>query len=99
MGSAERRERERQEVRQEITDAARALFLEEGDDKTSMRSIAENIEYYPATIYLYFKDKEELLDCLCQETFAKFVKVLETITKSRKAPLEKLHAGLKAYVE
>ena len=57
MGVTERRERERQAVRQEILDAARALFIEEGYEKTSMRKIAEKIEYSPTTIYLYFKDK------------------------------------------
>jgi AcrR family transcriptional regulator len=99
MGVIERRERERQAVRKEIIEAARALFIEEGYEKTSMRKIAEKIEYSPTTIYLYFNDKKELLDSICEETFGKFVKVLENIDKNHKDPLENLYAVMKAYVE
>jgi AcrR family transcriptional regulator len=61
MGVAERREREREQLRAQIIDAARDLLLERGVDGLSMRAIAERIEYSPATIYLYFRDKEELV--------------------------------------
>ena len=58
MGSNERRERERLELRQLILDAARELFVEEGYDAVTMRRIAEKIEYTPTTIYLHFKDPD-----------------------------------------
>jgi len=61
MGISERKERDKQEMRQRIIDAAMHMFLEEGYNKTSIRNIAEAIEYSPATIYLYYKDKDELL--------------------------------------
>lgn len=61
MGIAERREREREQLRQDIVVAARDLLLEQGLSGLSMRAIAERIEYSPATIYLYFRDKEELV--------------------------------------
>jgi AcrR family transcriptional regulator len=61
MSVAERRERERGQLRQDIVTAARDLLLEEGLDGLSMRSIADRIEYSPATLYLYFKDKDELV--------------------------------------
>lgn len=61
MGITERKEREKQEMRQNIIDAAISMFAEEGYDKTSIRRIADKIEYSPATIYLYYKDKDELL--------------------------------------
>jgi AcrR family transcriptional regulator len=61
VGVAERREREREQLRQHVIEAARDLLLEQGLSGLSMRSIAERIEYSPATIYLYFEDKEELV--------------------------------------
>jgi AcrR family transcriptional regulator len=61
VGVAERREREREQLRGHIIDAARDLLLEQGLTGLSMRSIAERIEYSPATIYLYFRDKDELV--------------------------------------
>jgi AcrR family transcriptional regulator len=99
MGVTERRERERQAVRQEILDAARALFLEEGYERTSMREVAQRIEYSPTTIYLYFHDKRELLESICAETFSKFVKSLQEIGQANEDPLENLRATIRAYVE
>jgi AcrR family transcriptional regulator len=64
MGITERKEREKEEMRQRILEAALHLFRERGFDGVSIRNIAEAIEYSPATIYLYFKDKNELFYAL-----------------------------------
>lgn len=69
MGVQERRAREKEGLRREILDAARELFVTEGYDRVTMRRLAEKIEYSPTTIYLYFKDKEELLQTVCEEAF------------------------------
>lgn len=69
MGSAERRERERQLLRKKILDAARELILAEGIDALTLRKIAERIEYSPTAIYLHFKDKEALVRELCVNDF------------------------------
>jgi AcrR family transcriptional regulator len=69
MGSAERRERERERVRMMIVEAARDLVSEKGLDALSMRAIGERIEYAPATIYLYFRDKDELIRTVVEEGF------------------------------
>ena len=79
MGTKERREREKENLRQEILDAARQLFIRKGYENVSMREIAAQIEYSPTTIYLYFKNKSELFHSLCEETFAKLEKELEAI--------------------
>lgn len=64
MGIPERKERDKQEMRKLILDTAMNLFLEEGVRNVSLRRIAEKIEYSPATIYLYFKDKDDILYAL-----------------------------------
>ncbi len=69
MGIAERREREKEMLRARIVEAARDLLSEQGLDALSMRAIAERIEYSPATIYLYFRDKEELTSEVIREGF------------------------------
>jgi AcrR family transcriptional regulator len=61
MGLAERKERERSELRELILLTAKEIIIREGHDKLSIRKIAQEIEYSPATIYLYFKDKDEIL--------------------------------------
>ena len=61
MGTAERREREREELKNLILDAAKELFIEKGLDQTTMRNIADKINYSVGTVYLYYKDKDAIL--------------------------------------
>jgi len=72
MGVKERKERDRQEMRETILQSAHQLFVDKGFDDVSIRNIAEAIEYSPATIYLYFKDKNEIFYALHGEAFKKF---------------------------
>ena len=69
MGPRERREREREEIRTKILDAARELFVSDGYEAVTMRRIAEKIEYSPTAIYFHFRDKETLLREICDADF------------------------------
>lgn len=79
MGIAERRERERENLRTRIIEAARDLLSEQGLAGLSMRAIAERIEYSPATIYLYFRDKEEII---CEVRAAGFRLLLDAMREA-----------------
>lgn len=98
MGIVERRERHKEDLRKDILFAAKTLFMEKGFDKTSMRNIAEMIEYSPATIYLYYKDKNEILHELRRDGFRELIehfKVLQAIDN----PFEKLKAMGRSYIQ
>jgi AcrR family transcriptional regulator len=69
MGVAERKERQRAELREQILAAARRIVLDEGFDALTMRKIGDAIEYSPATIYLYFENREAIGRQLCAESF------------------------------
>jgi AcrR family transcriptional regulator len=69
MGVAERKERHKEDLKKDILTAAKQLFTEKGFEATSIRAIAEKIEYSPATIYLYYKDKNEIVHALHQDGF------------------------------
>ncbi|PUZ27163.1 transcriptional regulator, TetR family [Chitinophaga costaii] len=73
MGITERKDRERQEMRAKILEAAAAMFIQDGYEKTSLRGIAEKIEYSVGTIYLYFKDKTDLFHELMSQGFQKLL--------------------------
>jgi AcrR family transcriptional regulator len=75
MGTKQRREREREEVRMKIMDAARDLFVRDGYESVSMRKIAEAIEYSPTAIYQHFTDKAELMQQLCAHDFKSLAQV------------------------
>ncbi|MBP6827036.1 MAG: TetR/AcrR family transcriptional regulator [Saprospiraceae bacterium] len=70
MGITSRKEREKEEMRSLILDAALRIFREKGYEGVSIRNIAEAIEYSPATIYLYYKDKSEIFFALQFEAAA-----------------------------
>jgi AcrR family transcriptional regulator len=100
MSVKDRRARQREGIRQEIIEAARSLFVKDGYDHVSMRKIAEKIEYSPGTIYLYFQDKAEILERICDETFAKLEKRMHAINVDDDAsPLDALRRGLRTYVQ
>jgi AcrR family transcriptional regulator len=99
MGVLERRAREKDEMRRRIMESATEMFVEEGYESVSMRKIADRIEYAPSTIYLYFKDKADLVASICFETFGELSDRLDEI-KSLGLPLmETLRLCLRAYID
>ena len=98
MGPRERREREREEIRTRILDAARELFASEGVESVTMRRIADRIEYSPTAIYFHFKDKESLLAELCDCDFRAFAHGFNLIAQIPD-PVERLRAAGRSYVE
>lgn len=97
MGIKERKELEKQEMRKLILDTAMKLFLEKGFENITIRHIAEKIEYSPATIYLYFKDKDEIIYTLHRDGFEELYMRQKQIL-SIKDPLERLHKHAEMYV-
>lgn len=98
MGITERKEREKAEMKRLIMDAARKLFIEQGFEKTSIRNIADEIEYSPGTIYLYYKDKSELLFDLHQESFQKLIEQFQRVLNI-KDPFERLTTMGRYYMQ
>ena len=98
MGSAERRSRERVETRQQILDAAREMFVVHGYEATTMRAIAERIEYTPTAIYHHFRNKEALLAELSAADFRALGASFQKIGAIAD-PIERLRKMGQAYVE
>ena len=97
MGSRERRDREKHELRGKILDAARELFVEQGYDAVTMRKVAERIEYSPTAIYLHFADKAALLHEIVTADFAKLAAQFQKLGRIED-PLERLTRVGHAYV-
>jgi AcrR family transcriptional regulator len=97
LGSQERRSRERAETRQKILDAAREMFVRHGYEATTMRAIAEKIEYTPTAIYHHFRNKETLLGALCKADFLALAEAFQRIGRIED-PIERLSRLCQAYV-
>ena len=98
MGVAERKEREKKALKERIVKTASKMFVEHGFEKTSIRKIAEAIDYSPGTIYLYFKDKNELFYEIHARAFKLFLSEFEKVAKI-KNPVERLEKLGEAYVD
>jgi len=60
VGIAERKEREKEQRREEILQAAKSVFFARGLQTATMDEIAEAAELSKGTLYLYYKSKEDL---------------------------------------
>lgn len=77
MTSTTRKERRRVQQKQEILAAARELFLREGREHFSMRELAKEVGCVPGTLYLYFKDKNDLIATLVEDSFEQLIDSLQ----------------------
>ncbi len=88
MSHIERRQREKEEIKQSILDAARAIAIEEGWASVTIRKIADKIEYTPPIVYEYFENKEALFRELVYHGFRLMHKDFESIMRSDIDPKE-----------
>ncbi len=99
MGTVQRREREREQRRNAIVDAAENIFFSRGFENATMDDIAETAELSKGTIYLYFRSKDDLY----QEIVFRGLKVLkakfETAYGAHEKGIDKLWAIGKAYID
>jgi len=92
MGIKERRARERRARKKTVLDAARALVLERGFNGTTTRQIADRCELSEATLFFYFKSKDEILTSLLFEGIDFMGRGLRTIAASDQSGQDKIHS-------
>ncbi len=97
MGIKERKQRERERRRQQIIVAAKRVFSEKGFNKATIEDIARDAELSPGTLYLYFKNKEELYASLSLRILQYLaIRVEHVKNEVNLGPTEKLDALMKA---
>lgn len=93
--SALRRQREREQRLQTILEVAGRLFAREGYHRTGMERIADEAEVSVGTVYFYFKNKEDLLVKLLDQTGYELRNLLGAEFKNADGTLEGLQrAGM-----
>lgn len=85
MSIQDRKQREKEALRNKIIRAASELVSSEGHENVSIRKIARAVEYSPRTIYLYFRDKEHLLQEVIEAGFERTLSL-----RSRETPPDTL---------
>jgi|GEM_PF-472227 len=99
MGVQERKGREREQRRLDILESARQAFVKYGLEQTSMDRIAQEAELAKGTLYLYFRNRDELLMALIASDFERLIVMIEDVVQSDFAPERKLLASFGAFHE
>lgn len=97
MSVAKWREREKEQRRTEIIDAAEKLFFSRGYDNVSMKDIAGEVELSKATLYLYFENKEELFFAIVLRGIQILYKLVKEGFNKEKTGIKKIEAFKNAY--
>jgi AcrR family transcriptional regulator len=98
LGTTERKEREKAELKELILKSAQKILLDQGHESLSIRKIATDIEYSPATIYLYYSDKDEILHDLMELGFLQMRKYMVNAFEEQN-PIDRIHKIGKGYIE
>ena len=77
-------------TRRQILDAAQELFSEHGYQDTSLGDIAAFIGIGRTTLYEYFKDKEDLLASLVDETLPEVFQEMATLLRPEDSYIDQL---------
>lgn len=84
--------------REQILEAARALFREKGYHATTIRDIADQSGMLSGSLYAHIKTKEDLLFEITDSVAKRFVSELETIVASADSATEKFRRALAAHI-
>jgi len=100
MSIAERKQRETDELRERVLDAAEDIIVREGLGRVTMRRIASGVDYAPTVLYRLFADKDDLIDHLIARGYAGVRdRYQEVLQKAGADPLHTLSAILDTYME
>jgi AcrR family transcriptional regulator len=86
-------------LRDRIRSTARELFAREGYESVSMRRIGATAGCSPMAIYRHYENKEELLLSLCEETFARMIRLVDAERQKPGTRLEQLRRCVRAVVD
>lgn len=94
-----RKGQEKEQLKGLILKTASELFIEQGYSAFSMRKLAAILGYSPATLYLYYQDKDHLLFSVVDDAFTMFRQELARASSSTTDPWERLGRVGEAYVQ
>lgn len=98
MGIAERKEREKEQRRLHIIDAAEQVFFTKGFEIATMDEVARKAEYSKGTLYLYFKNKHDLMVAIHLRGLEILANMMEEASETGKSGLERLRNISETYI-
>ena len=99
MGIYERKQREKVQRRQEILHAARKVFSNKGYNTATIEEIALEAELSPGTLYLYFKNKEELHTFLSIEILKRLADEIQKVVTQNISVEDKIERFCDVFID
>ncbi len=94
-----RKEREKEQRRQAILEAALELFVEHGYRRTTIDMIAEKTELSKGLVYFYFSSKDEILSQIIKDALTLLIRQLEFSISWTQNPVEQLKQYIRTELE
>ena len=94
-----RKEKEKEQRRNAIIDAAQVLFFAKSYDEITIEAVAEKAQLAKGTVYLYFKSKEEVYSAVALRGARILNKLMKQKIRGKKNGLEKAFATGEAYFQ
>jgi TetR/AcrR family fatty acid metabolism transcriptional regulator len=96
---AEKNEKNQLDKRTRILDAAVRVFAKNGFHNSKVSEIAKEAKVADGTIYLYFKNKDDILISLFEQSLTLLINNMREAVKDVNDPLEKLHLFIKMHLQ
>src|ERR1700761_8088633 len=97
MGITDRKQRQKEEVRASILDAAWEMVVTEGGQSFSIRKVADAIEYSVPVIYSHFENKDAILLEFNKKGFFLLTESLIAARDGKPEPADQIRAMGRAY--
>ncbi len=98
MGKKRQLEKQ-EEIRKIILEAAKNIISKEGIQGLSIRKITNTMDYSPAIIYHYFKDKNEIIETIVNEGFGQILTSIRSVIRNENEPLKELKEIFLNYIK
>lgn len=99
MSRAQRRNKERELIRENIMNKALELIISDGYEGFSMRKLSARLGIAAKTIYNYFQNQDELYLCLLTKGFEQLFDNFTKAIKQHKEPIDQIRAAITVYIE
>src|SRR2546426_5067885 len=83
--------------RQSIQEAVIQLMCREGLGAVTMERVAQEVGIAKGTVYLHYRDKQELLDAVKESALAPIMRKVDEVLRGEATPEQKLRACAEKY--
>lgn len=94
-----RQEEKNEQIKNLILETAKDIISNEGLEKLSIRKIVKQIDYSPAIVYHYFKNKDEIINTLVAQGYRRILSSVMSVDKNSEQPHLQIKQTMTNYIK